>query len=154
MKKLLLVGLLVLPLTAYAADKKPLTVKQLCDRMVDVQTGNDVAYDGSKDVHGRDVAPADMDGGTPQVGLSDNVTVSIGTNDLQQLNLPGSAYTPYMNFGDATIKKDGSVYFNGQRLTQPQIQSLCNDKPNMAVPDTNKKMPPAQQTDEPLNSSK
>ena len=150
MRNLLIACLVIFPVAANAASK-PLTVKQLCDRMVNVQSSGDVEYNSSKDVHGRDVAPADLDDGTPQVGLSDNVTVSIGTNDLQQLNLPGSSYTPYMNFGDATIKKDGSVYFNGQRLSQPQVQSLCNDKPNMAGPDTNKATPPVGQTDEPLN---
>ena len=151
MKRLLVLSLFLLPFSSYAADK-PLTVKQLCDRMVDVQSSGDVNYVPNKDVYGRDVAPADLDGGSPEVRLSDDVTVSIGTDQLQQLNLPtNGTYTPYMNVGNATIKKDGSVYFNGQRLTQPQMQGLCNDPPPaMEAPASNKATPPIGQTDQPL----
>jgi hypothetical protein len=132
MKKIILLLCLLVPFHAYADD--PLSVKQLCAKMADLQTGGDVDYVPNKDVHGRKVAPADLDG-TPEVKLSDTVTVAIGTDQLQQLNLPSNIpYTPYMNLGNVTIKKDGSVYFNGQRLTQPQRQELCSDKPNKIPP--------------------
>jgi hypothetical protein len=143
-KKFLALILIVLPVAAFAADGKPLSVKELCQRMVNVQSNGDADYVPNKDVHGNDVAPADLDGGAPQVNLSDNMTVEIGADKLRQLNLPGSAYTPYMSFGQVTVKKDGSVYFNGQRLTQPQTQSLCNDKhaDDMNAPNNSGQTPP------------
>jgi hypothetical protein len=129
MKKIILLLCLLVPFHAYA-DDKPLSVKQLCAKMADLQSNGDADYVPNKDVHGRAVAPADLDSGSPPVNLSDTVTVAIGTDTLRQLNLPSNIpYTPYTNLGNVTVKKDGSVYFNGQRLTQPQRQGLCNDKP-------------------------
>ena len=118
--------LLLFPLAALAAEP---SVDQLCDRLTHVQGSDDVAFVPGKDVHGRKVAGANVEEGEPEVKLSDNITVQLGSNNFQQLNLPdnGVPYSPYMDLGEITVRKDGSVYFNGQRLTQPQVQNLCKD---------------------------
>lgn len=117
--------------TAYAAEPRSPSVKQLCDRLTNVQHSGDVDYVPNKDVYGRKVISANVEEGEPEVRLSDDITIQLGSNDFQQLNLPTNgnlpAYQPYMNLGEIQVKKDGSVYFNGQRLTQPQTQSLCKN---------------------------
>ena len=126
----LIIALLV-PITGFAAERGKPTAADLCRRLTNVQDSGDVAYVPGKDVHGRKVAGANVEEGEPEVRLGDNITIQLGSNDFQQLNLPdnGVPYQPYMDLGEITVKKDGSVYFNGQRLTQPQVQSLCKDAP-------------------------
>lgn len=124
--------MLALPVSVMAAPDKDVqkskaTVDDLCRRLTHVQHSGDADYVPGVDAHGRKVAPANVEEGEPEIRLSDTITVYLGSNDFQQLNLPntGVAYTPYMDLGEITVKKDGSVYFNGQRLTQPQVQDLC-----------------------------
>lgn len=122
---ILAIGLLF-PLVAHAADRKP-NVDDLCRRLTHVQHSGDAEYTPGTDVHGRKVVGANVDDGQPEVRLGDTITVQLGSNDFNQLNLPNKnvPYQPYMDLGEITVKKDGSVYFNGQRLTQPQVQGLC-----------------------------
>lgn len=127
--RIIILLVLFSPFAAFAAEKKP-NVGDLCRRLTHVQDSGDVAYVPGKDVHGREVVGANVEEGEPEVRLGDNITIQLGSNDFQQLNLPnnGVPYNPYMDLGEITVKKDGSVYFNGQRLTQPQVQGLCKDK--------------------------
>lgn len=129
---------LLLPVTGFAAEAKKPTATELCRRLTNVQNTGDADYKPGKDVHGRSVAGANVEEGEPEVRLSDDITVQLGSNDFQQLNLPTPgnfpSYTPYMDLGEITVRKDGSVYFNGQRLSQPQVQSLCKDVPASEKP--------------------
>lgn len=129
--RIIFAALLFFPLTGFAAEKGKPTAADLCRRLTHVQNSTEADYVPGKDAYGRDVAPADLaEDAAPPISLPDTLTVHLGTNDFQQLNLPdtGAAYTPYMNLGEITVRKDGSVYFNGQRLTQPQVQGLCKGK--------------------------
>lgn len=128
MKKLILTVLFLLPVAAVAQDR--VTVEQLCRELPNYQPEASVEYQPNKDVHGNDVAPADLDGGNNQIKLGDSIKLAITYDQAQQLNIPGVPYTPQMYVGNAEIKQDGSVYFNGQRLTQPQVQFLCDPKVN------------------------
>jgi len=128
MKKLLLTIAILLPVTAYADDV--VTVDKLCRELPNYQPSADVTYTPNKDVHGRDVAPADLDGGSNQIGLGESIKLAITYDQAQQLHLPNVPYTPQMYIGNAEIKKDGSVFFNGKRLSQAQTQFLCDPKVN------------------------
>ncbi|MDB5477974.1 MAG: hypothetical protein JWM96_469 [Alphaproteobacteria bacterium] len=123
--------ILLSPVTAFAAaEKPPVSIERLCRELPNFQKSPDVDYIPGKDVYWRDVAPADVDA-TPQIEMNENITVNISAFQAQQLGLPNTiGYTPETYLGQATIKKDGSVFFNGQRLTQPQMQFLCDPEKN------------------------
>src|SRR5690606_32199048 len=110
-------------------DKPTTTMTQLCRELTAHQPDDDVEYKPGTDQFGREVVPADLDGGTPAIDVAESVTVTLTINQAQVLGLPTNIpYAPEAYIGEATVNpKDGSVYFNGKRIAQPQIQALCDE---------------------------
>lgn len=121
--RIVLAALLLLPTTAFAAE--PPNITDLCQELVEYQPSDDVEYQPGVDVNGENVAPADLNGGT-QIELPEATRVFITVEQAQQLNLPNNTpYNPTAFIGEVAVQRNGDVYFNGKRISQPQLQVLC-----------------------------
>src|ERR1044071_6414996 len=88
----------------------------------------DVTYEPGTDQYGRPVAPADIEG-TPQLNMPETTSVQITVDQAAVLGLPpGITYRPEAYIGEVTVMKSGDVYCNGKRVSQPQLQALCDQK--------------------------
>lgn len=126
----LIAACLIVAASSALAEPRTVTKRELCQELVAYQPSDDVNYKAGKDVHGRDVAPPDLET-TLQIDLPEEVWFRITVDQAQFLGIPYEQM-PYGAVGDVgTVKvslKDNSVYFNGKRISQPQIQVLCKDE--------------------------
>lgn len=121
--RIILAAVLLLPVTAFAAE--PPNITDLCQELVEYQPAADVEYQPGVDVNGESVVPADLNGGT-QIQLPEATRVFITVEQAQQLNIPSNTpYKPTAILGEVSVQKNGDVYFNGKRVSQPQLQVLC-----------------------------
>lgn len=131
----------LLPLAAKAADQRVTggdparSIETMCQQLSNYQGDGSVEYQPAKDVYGRKVAPADLDSGNQQINLDYPLQIAITFDQAKQFNLvPNTSYTPRMFVGMVEVRKDGSVYFNNKRLSQPQVQFLCDPNVNAVKP--------------------
>jgi hypothetical protein len=121
--------LLALVTAVPAIAQQPKDVKQLCQDLVPYQPSDDVAYKPGVDVNGNDVAPADLDTGVQPLKLPEETQILITVDQAQKLGLTNNLpYKPEAFIGSVTVNKKGDVYFNGQRISQPQLQILCQEE--------------------------
>lgn len=108
------------------------SIRKLCRELVAYQPdpSADVDYVPGKDVRGKAVVPANLDGADQNIDLQYPLQIAITLDQAKQFNLSPdteNTYTPRMFVGMIELHKDGSVYFDGKRLTQPQVQFLCTE---------------------------
>ena len=136
--KLWMIPALVLafPVTAFAAESVPLSVAD-CQKLVRHQPRADVEYKAGVDVHGKAVAPADLNGGY-QMTLPETIDIQIGIDLADRLGLRDSR-TGQGNSGGPPVRKvmpfsgtaalgklsvkGNDVFWNDQRLV-PQDEAL------------------------------
>lgn len=114
-------------------------IQSLCQELTTYHGDGSADYVAGKDVYGRKVAPADLDadgiGNHVQVEPKYPLKIAITFDQAQQFNLlPDVGYTPRMFIGMVELHKDGSVYFDGKRISQPQVQFLCDPNKNAIKP--------------------
>lgn len=118
-----------LAIPAMAEDLPNITQK--CQELVTYQPSDDVEYKPGTDVDadGNPIAPADLDSGVKPIKLPETVEMAITIEQAQQLGLPVNVgYKPTAFIGQVSVNtKTGDTYFNGQRISQPQLQVLCQD---------------------------
>jgi hypothetical protein len=89
----------------------------------------DVAFKPGIDTWGRQVAPADLGGGSP-IKPPREITIEIGIDMEEKYGLgAGGDYTATANVGKVNVK-DGQVTFNGQPLGNRQqraVSRACRD---------------------------
>lgn len=127
----LLVGTAFLAVAAWAAvpsraaDSVVIISRSDCARLVPHQPAADVAYKPGVDVHGRAVVPADLPG-APQLAMSDEIAIDISVELQSRFNIPANSafFNPEARVGTVVVKPDGSVTFDGQPLTNPEVQAL------------------------------
>jgi hypothetical protein len=140
-RALLLTALLVLAPGLPALGQTPgvpqnsyLTLsKSDCDRLARHYPADDVAYQPGRDVRGKPVAPADLDGGSNGSGLilPDAVIIPIEVDMFERFGIPAND----ANFkGDIFIGEvvvdvaSGRATFNGQPLesdAEAELAALC-----------------------------
>ncbi len=130
-----------LPLAALAADQgvtggdPARSIETMCQQLSNYQGDGSADYHAGKDVYGRKVAPADLDSDNQQINIDYPLQIAITFDQAKQFNLlPNTSYTPRMFVGMVEVRKDGSVYFNNKRLSQPQVQFLCDPNVNAVKP--------------------
>lgn len=107
------------------AQQKTLTTSELCRQLTTYEQAPGVGYTAGVDVHGREVAPADLDGGST-INMPDTIDLAITVDQAQKLGLPNNLpYKPEAYIGNVTVTKQGTVYFNNKRISEPQLQALC-----------------------------
>jgi hypothetical protein len=109
------------------AQEKLIISASDCRWLVRHQPAPDVAYQPGVDVHGKKVAPADLDGGYPQIKVPDEVTFEV-TTELKEY-LAGAAAGRFAGeavLGRVTVKGD-KVYFNGQLLADTATHAIAEE---------------------------
>lgn len=111
---------------AVAADGAIEITRADCSRLVKHVPAPDVAYQPGVDVHGKPVAPADLDGGY-QVALPRVVRIPITVLLEDRFGIPANSvlYKAEAEIGVAEIDLvDGRVTFNGRDLATAEAQAL------------------------------
>lgn len=95
-----------------------------CSKLVRHQPAPDVAYKPGVDVKGRKVAPADLND-APQIKVPETITFDAAV-DLRRFGIPNTSplFQPHVGVGRVDVQPDGRVFFNGQRLGNPELAAL------------------------------
>jgi hypothetical protein len=95
-----------------------------CRRLVQHQPAPDVAYKPGVDARGRKVAPADLNA-APQIRVPETITFDAAA-DLRRFGIPATSplFQPNVHVGRVDVRQDGRVFFNGERLGDPEIAAL------------------------------
>ena len=132
---------LILPCTAMATDHALIhgdpvrSIESVCQELTAYHGDGSADYVPGKDVYGRKVAPADLQDDAAQVKPHYPLKIAITFDQAKQFNLaPDVDYTPRMFIGMVEVHENGSVYYNGKRLSQPQTQFLCDPNKNTIKP--------------------
>jgi len=124
---------MLLPALAFA-EPQTVTTEKLCQELTAYQPSDDVNYEPGKDIRGHDVVPADVDN-SAQIEMLETIDLAITVDQAAQLGLPTNVpYKAEAYIGAVSVKKDGSVYFNGKRISETQIQVLCKKPEEEAKP--------------------
>lgn len=114
--------------TTQAAPIRDIT--DLCQQLVTYQPDGSAEYVAGVDAYGRAVVPASGD--APDMAVLEPqwpLRIGITLDQARQFNLPPSArksYTAEMFVGFVELHKDGSVTYNGKRLSSAQTMFLCH----------------------------
>jgi len=95
-----------------------------CRKLARHNPAPDVAYKPGVDARGRAVAPADINA-APQIRVPDTITFDAAA-DLRRFGIPASSplFQPNVHVGRVDVQQDGRVFFNGERLGDPEIAAL------------------------------
>lgn len=104
--------------------------RAFCERITAHRPAPDVAWQPGVDVHGRAVAPADLDGGygadAARRALGDRITLDLGL-PLERFGY--ATGTPLgaaeVDLGQISIGADGMVAWNGERLDDPAQNAVA-----------------------------
>ena len=121
-------GAITLGLTVFAwavpASAEVAISRRDCEQLVRHEPAPDVAYQPGVDVHGRPVAPADLDGGS-QIALPDVIYIPIEVLVQDRFGIPANSvlYAATALVGVASVKGN-QVYFEDQLLGDPEVAAL------------------------------
>jgi hypothetical protein len=123
MRTLCLAAGLVLAAVPAWAQKTTITAVD-CRKLVRHQPAPDVAYKPGVDVRGRKVAPADIND-APQIKVPETITFDAAV-DLRRFGIPNASplFQPNVGIGRVDVQPDGRVFFNGERLGNPEVAAL------------------------------
>ena len=95
-----------------------------CEQLVRHEPAPDVTYQPGVDVHGRPVAPADLDGGS-QIALPDVIYIPIEVLVQDRFGIPANSvlYDATALVGVVSVKGN-QVYFEDQLLGDPEVAAL------------------------------
>jgi hypothetical protein len=95
-----------------------------CRKLARHMPAPDVAYKPGVDARGRPVAPADINA-APQIRVPETITFDAAV-DLRRFGIPQTSplFQPNVAVGRVDVLQDGRVFFNGERLGDPEIAAL------------------------------
>ncbi len=117
---------MLLPCLAAAADGGLRVTEADCARLVKHRPAPGVEYRPGVDVHGRPVAPADLDGGG-DLELPEIVSIDITVDIQERFGIPASStlFKPEAFVGIAEFRfEDERVAFNGTEIGEPEQRAL------------------------------
>jgi len=121
---------LALATPAVAADPYLTISKADCAYLTTHYPADDVAFEPGRDVRGKAVVPADLDGGNELI-MPDTVVIPIELNFFRNLGLPanGVGLEADAYVGEVIVDvASGRATFNGQPLeneTEAELAALC-----------------------------
>ena len=101
-----------------------------CERIQKHIARDDVTYKPGVDVHGRPVAPADLQDN--RLKLPDTITIDLSL-PLQDLYAPGNQPPELLKNADVQVGKidyhinSGKMLFNGQELSDPAMHAIAEE---------------------------
>ena len=112
-------------------DTARITVSEKnCERIQKHIARDDVTYKPGVDVHGRPVAPADLQDN--RLKLPDTITIDLSL-PLQDLYAPGNQPPELLKNADVQVGKidyhinSGKLLFNGQELSDPAMHAIAEE---------------------------
>ena len=131
--RLALLSVLILTAIGWAtpASAEVAISRRDCDRLVRHEPAPDVAYQPGVDVHGRPVAPADLNGGS-QIELPDVIYIPIEVLIQGKYGIPANSvlYDATALVGVVSVRGN-QVYFEDKLLSDPEVAALeaaCRDR--------------------------
>ena len=121
--------LVLLAAAPFAAAAQTITITEpTCRTLVAHRPAPDVAYTPGRDVQGRPVAPADLDGGVT-LRMPETISIAITVEIAERFGIPTvpHLYKPEAMIGEVTYR-DGRFWFNGQPLqseAEATLSELC-----------------------------
>jgi hypothetical protein len=131
-----------------------------CRTLVNARPSDDVAYKPGVDVHGKAVAPADLDGGYPAMGQLDEIDIPIsvdladrlgrarargaGIGEPTEVARPLLPYEGKVPVGTVTVKGN-DVLWDGEALLpkdEAALAAACRARLEQATPPPEKPTPP------------
>lgn len=119
--------LLLIPMTALAEDVTLEVTKDNCQRIVKYVAEQDVTYTPGVDVHGRPVAPADLEQNQIQIPNRIFIDLSLPFKDLLK------NYNPKLRNAEVYVGlveydiNSGRLLFNGQELSDPALNAIARE---------------------------
>jgi hypothetical protein len=113
----------------FVAVAQTITITEpTCRNLIAHRASPDVAYTPGRDVQGRPVAPADLDGGIP-LRMPESFSIAITVEIAKRFGIPTvpHLYKPEAMIGEVTYR-DGRFWFNGQPLqseAEATLSELC-----------------------------
>jgi hypothetical protein len=128
---LLMTALALAPAGLRAGDGSYLSISKAdCAWLARHHPADDVTYQAGRDVHGKPVAPADLDGGSGLV-LPEAVIIPIEVDLLDRFGIPagGANFKGDIFVGEVVVDvASGRATFNGQPLqsdTEAELAARC-----------------------------
>ncbi len=112
------------PARAHEGEAAVTISKADCARLVEHVPAPDVAYQPGVDAYGREVAPADLNGGT-QIQVPETLRIPIEIDLLDRFGIPANPalYESDIPIGEV-IYRDGRLTFEGQPLQDDAAAEL------------------------------
>jgi|TARA_R100000005_G_C5002159_1_gene209634 hypothetical protein len=117
-------ALIIIP-DGRAEDIRLTVSRSDCDRITKYSAAPDVTYQGGRDVHGRAVAPADLEETTIRIPERIFVDLSLPFKDLLK------NYNPKLKNAEVRVGAieydiaSGRMFFNGQELADPALNAIA-----------------------------
>lgn len=123
----LVIILFLAPVTAMAEDVTLEVTKDNCQRIVKYVADQDVTYKPGLDVHGRAVAPADLEQNQIVIPNRIFIDLSLPFKDLLK------NYNPRLKNAEVYVGlveydiNSGRLLFNGQELSDPALNAIARE---------------------------
>ncbi|MAL79716.1 MAG: hypothetical protein CMN55_11495 [Sneathiella sp.] len=117
-------ALIIIP-DGRAEDIRLTVSRSDCDRITKYIAAQDVIYQEGKDVHGRAVAPADLEATTIRIPERIFIDLSLPFKDLLK------NYNPKLKNAEVRVGAieydiaSGRMFFNGQELADPALNAIA-----------------------------
>lgn len=128
----LVAAILAIAWPAAAQDTVTVTItKSDCTRLVKHVPAPDVTYRPGVDVYGREVAPADLDGGA-RIAVPETIQIVIEVDLQDRFGIPANrdVYAADAMIGEVVVDAEGRATFNGQPLqneAQVELARRCQE---------------------------
>lgn len=123
----ILLSFLLIPITASAQDVTLEVTKDNCQRIVKYVAEQDVTYRPAVDVHGRPVAPADLEQNQIEIPNQIFIDLSLPFKDLlKNYNPKLKNAEVYVGLVEYDINT-GRLLFNGQELSDPALNAIARE---------------------------
>ena len=95
-----------------------------CAKLATQVPAPDVAYQPGVDMHGRAVAPADLNA-SPSIRPPDTISFDVAV-DLRRFGIAQSSplFQPNVPLGRVSVEPNGRVLYNGQPIGNPETAAL------------------------------
>lgn len=122
MKKIILILTALFVCAPAMAANKPVLDDNTCRTLQAYRPDPSVDYKPGADVHGKPVIGADLSPSVIQP--PEEITFDIGLDVAQYTGLSSPNVEHTATIGKVTVKKDGSMLFNGQPVEGPEAEAL------------------------------
>lgn len=117
--------LLTIPEGSAAAEQRVVWIKKAdCAWLVKHEPAPDIAYQPGVDVHGRPVAPADLDASSLRLPERTRIAITVDLQERFGIPTNSALFEGEVAVGEVVVEGD-RITFNGEPLYDPEIRALA-----------------------------